>query len=285
MATVPLVLTYHSTYKTIFSSEWYDIAPRDFWSDRSSWPSPLGLSLGLGAVVVGHIFVLSYFLLFRAGKLGERVANQKVGARPYDLMEGIFTHLAQPEGFVMLGTYLTGTWMFGLMPPSYYSFSGNVNWYHVAAQLLIQDFVQYLMHHMEHYFRVIQPPLYIATHKPHHKFLNPRFFDAFNGSPADTFLMILIPLYITALIVPANVWSYMAFGSIYANWLTLIHSEYIHPWEFIFKKLGMGTSGDHHVHHALFEYNFGHLFMYWDMVFGTYKNTTSIEKFSDYVKS
>lgn len=30
--------------------------------------------------------------------------------------------------------------------------------------------------------------------------------------------MILVPLVITARLVPANVWSYMTFGSLYANW-------------------------------------------------------------------
>jgi hypothetical protein len=30
--------------------------------------------------------------------------------------------------------------------------------------------------------------------------------------------MILIPLYITANLVHCNVWTYMAFGSTYANW-------------------------------------------------------------------
>ena len=79
------------------------------------------------------------------------------------------------------------------------------------------------MHRAEH---AISPYLYRLSHKPHHRFTNPRLFDAFNGSVADTILMILVPLYTTAVCVRGvNVWSYMAFGSLYANWLTLIHSE------------------------------------------------------------
>jgi lathosterol oxidase len=78
---------------------------------------------------------------------------------------------------------------------------------------------------------------------------------------ADTILMILVPLMITARLVNANVWSYMAFGSLYANWLTMIHAEYAHPWDGLFRRLGLGTAADHHVHHKLFKYNFGHLFM------------------------
>jgi lathosterol oxidase len=286
--------------------------PRDFWNDSVGvWPSPLGLSLGLGAVVVGQFFTLMYFAFImrpqaiknnkvkddsdvkesNSGKSVPFAAIQKSGARPYDFMEGMMTHLAQPEGFVMLGGYLIGTWMMGLMPASYYSFAGGVNWFQVAQQLLIQDLVQYLMHLIEHEVKtqstigsfVIKWPfnLYTVSHKPHHRFTNPRLFDAFNGSPTDTFLMILVPLVITARLVDANVWTYMAFGSLYANWLTLIHAEYSHPWDPLFRKLGLGTSSDHHVHHKLFSFNYGHTFMYWDRIFGTYRDPTSVSVFNE----
>lgn len=85
--------------------------------------------------------------------------------------------------------------------------------------------------------------------------------------------MILLPLYATANIVrDCNVWTYMVFGSMYANWLVLIHSEYVFPWDGIFRKLGLGTPGDHHVHHKVFKYNYGHLFMWFDRMFGTYRD-------------
>jgi len=239
----------------------------------------VGLSLGLGAVVVGQFFMIIYFALRRSGYLGGLVSVQKEGARAYEWSEGLLTHLAQPEGFVMLGGYLIGTWMLGLMPASYYSFSGGIEWFKVAQQLLLQDLVQYLMHLLEHR---LSPELYKASHKPHHRFINPRIFDAFNGSVTDTFLMILVPLVVTARLVNANVWSYMAFGSLYANWLTLIHCEYHHPWDAIFLPLGLGTAADHHVHHKLFKYNFGHLFMYWDRLGGTYKNPTTVSLFTKY---
>jgi alternative squalene epoxidase len=273
---LPILLTSNGAYKDIFPSAWYDEVPRDSWNNPV-WPSPLGLSLGLLAVVVGQIFVLLYFWAFRSGFLGKLRVIQKEGAPSYEFSEGMVTHLAQPEGFVMLGAYLIGTWMFGLMPASYYSFSGGINWIHVLAQLLIQDFVQTIMHFMEH---KLDPRLYRASHKPHHRFTNPRLFDAFNGSVADTFCMILVPLAITARLVNANVWSYMAFGSLYANWLTLIHSEFVHPWDGFFRVLGLGTSGDHHVHHKLFTYNYGHLFMYWDMMFGTFKDPATVSVFN-----
>jgi len=277
---LPLLLTQQNTYEKLFPAAWYDAAPRDVTAlgTSAAWPSPLGLSLGLLAVVVGQVFVLLYFWARRHGKLGTLTAIQKEGARPYAWDEGVWTHLAQPEGFVMLGGYLTGYWMLGLMPASYYSFSGGINWAHVAVQLLLQDFVQYLMHLVEH---KLDARLYKASHKPHHRFTNPRLFDAFNGSPTDTFLMILVPLVVTSRLVHANVWSYMAFGSIYANWLTLIHAEYAHPWDGVFRQLGFGTAADHHVHHKLFIYNFGHLFMYWDRLLGTYKDPAHVSVFND----
>ena len=253
---LPLYMTCGSNrYEDIFPASWYDNEPRVV---REGWPLPLGLTLGLLAVAVGQVFVIIYFSLRRAGNLGNMTAIQKEGPRPYQLMEGIKTHLAQPEGFVMLGGYLIVYWMMDWMPSSYYSFSNGINWVHVFAQLLIVDFLQFLAHIMEHN---ISSYFYQISHKPHHRFTNPRLFDAFDGSLADTLCMILGPLFLTSRLIPANVWSYMTFGALYANWLVLVHAEYSHVWDGLFRAIGFGTAGDHHVHHKLFLFNFGHLFM------------------------
>jgi sterol desaturase/sphingolipid hydroxylase (fatty acid hydroxylase superfamily) len=278
---VPLFFTFgKERYEDIFPKTWYVTEPTSYYPfDRNNLASPVGLSLGIFAVIVGQQFVLAYFYLKRHGYFGKSVAVQKEGARKYDWAEGVTTHLSQPEGFVLLGGYLIGTWMFGVMPSTYYSFGGGINYVHVFAQLLLTDFLQYLMHLGEH---KIHPTFYQVSHKPHHRFTNPRLFDAFNGSLFDTIFMILIPLYITALLVPANVWSYMAFGSLYANWLVLIHAEYHHVWDnTVFRHIGFGTSGDHHVHHKLFIFNYGHLFTYWDRLFGTYKSPLNVDVFTD----
>lgn len=257
--TVPLILTHDDTYKIIFHESWYDDAPRDYrQASAGTRPSPLGLSLGLLAVAVGQVFTLIYFSLWKHGFLGSLHAIQKAGAPAYVFLTSLREHLSQPEGFLMLGGYLCLYWLSGLMPASYYSFAGGINWVHVFAQLLIQDALQYVMHRLEH---DVHPYFYQISHKPHHRFTNPKLFDAFNGSTADTFCMILVPLLITSRLVNANVWSYMTFGSLYANWLTLIHSEYTHPWDRVFRAIGFGSAADHHVHHKLFKFNFGHLFM------------------------
>jgi len=269
---LPLYMTCGERYRDIFPEEWY-AAP-----EPGQWPSALGLSLGISAVAVGQIFALLYHILRVKGYLGALIPIQRKGAPTYPLASELLSHLAQPEGFAMLGCYLSGTWMMGWMPASYYSFEGGVQWELVALQLLCQDGIQYLMHRIEH---KASPALYQASHKPHHRWTNPKLFDAFNGSAADTFLMILVPLFATAhLVQGCNVWTYMAFGSLYANWLTLIHSEFAHPWDAVFRSLGLGTAADHHIHHALFIKNYGHLFMYFDWVCGTYKDPATCSKFN-----
>mmetsp|Transcript_93557 Transcript_93557/g.195037 ORF Transcript_93557/g.195037 Transcript_93557/m.195037 type:complete len:334 (-) Transcript_93557:156-1157(-) len=276
---LPLLLTsglFH--YSKIFPRSWYDEEPvkptlGPYGMANPLTVKPLGLTLGIMAVAVGQVFMLFYHYLRRSAKLGKTSRIQKE-VRAYDWREGLASHLFQPEGFALIGGYLSGTWMLGWMPASYYSFSGGICWWHVAAQILLQDFFQYLMHFAEH---KVHPWIYKQSHKPHHRFTNPRLFDAFDGSLADTVVMIVLPFILVARIVPANVWSYMAFGSLYANWLVLIHSEYAHPWDVIFRSLGFGTPADHHVHHRLFVFNYGHLFLYWDRVFGTYKNPDELK--------
>ena len=260
LVSLPLILTTNDLYKDVFPSSWYDVSPTDYWNGNIGYPSPLGLTLGLITVVIGQISVLVYFCQWKIGKLGTLPLRpvQRCGAPSYKLIEAMKEHLSQPEGFVLLGGYLVASWMLGLMPSTYYSMTGGINWLHVAMQLLCVDAIQCLVHNCEHN---VSKRLYRMSHKPHHRFTNPKLFDAFNGSIADTVLMILLPLMLTARVVPANVWSYMAFGSLYANWLCLIHSEYVLPWDDLFRRIGFGTAADHHVHHKLFVYNYGHLFM------------------------
>jgi sterol desaturase/sphingolipid hydroxylase (fatty acid hydroxylase superfamily) len=191
----------------------------------------------------------------------------------YNFNKGVIDHFAQPEGFVLIGGYLSLSWMFNVMPESYYSFEGGIEWGKVAACLILQDVVQYAMHYGEH---VISPTFYKHSHKQHHRFINPKLFDAFHGSIADTTLMILLPFLVTARLVHCNVWSYMVFGSWYSCWLVLLHSEYYHVWDPLFRLLGLGTPGDHHVHHKMFNYNYGHLFMWCDKLMGTHRDVHGI---------
>lgn len=203
---------------------------------------------------------------------------QAAGAPQHVFTQALLEHLYQPSGFVMLGAYLSLYWMSNLMPASCYSFEGGIDWAKVGAQLLVQDVIQYSFHLAEH---KISAEFYKISHKAHHRFTNPKLFDAFNATPTDTFFMVLVPLIITSRIVPGvNVWTYMAFGSIFGNWLCLIHSEVHHPWDSLFRSIGFGTAADHHVHHKEFVKNYGHLFMYADRLFGTYKEPMNVKSFN-----
>lgn len=271
LLTVPLL--FQNKYEALWPREWYE-----YREERR--PSPLGLSLGIFAVAVGQVFVLIYQYLRWSGStwLGElkRIQPNAKNDTFYDYTEGLYTHLSQPEGFAMLVGYLSITWMWDMLPSTYYSFEGGIDLKRALLCLLVQDFLQYLMHRLEH---VAHAAVYRASHKPHHRFTNPKLFDAFNGSLTDTILMIVIPLFATAHVVHCNVWTYMTFGSLYANWLCLIHSEFVHAWDPLFACLGFGTAADHHVHHKLFTKNYGHLFMYWDRLFFTYKDPLTVSVF------
>lgn len=300
MLFLPLVLNHTTTchYSNVFPRSWYTQYGQN-WLNRSvevggiwEWGTtammnistkqqqhqplrhPLGLTLGISAVAIGHVFLLIYFRLHQQQILGKTTPIQRRGAVNYIYSKALANHLAQPGGFLLLGLYLTITWIFDLLPPSYYSFEGGVQYTRVALCLICQDFVQFIMHRVEH---VAHPKMYRISHKPHHKFTNPKLFDAFDGSVPDTAIMILLPLFVTAHVVrDCNVWTYMAFGSSYANWLTLIHSEVTFPWEPMFRRFGLGTAADHHVHHKFFKYNFGHLFMWFDWMAGTYRSPSEV---------
>lgn len=239
------------------------------------WPSPVGLTLGILAVFAFQVVVVGYHYARLRWCATRRVQLQP---RPYDFMQGVISHLLNLGGIVMMVVYLIASWMFDVMPCSYYSFEGGVRWWMVGAQICSQDLLMFLAHYFEHK-GPLGPAFYKKSHKPHHRFINPRLFDAFDGSVPDTFFMILVPIAITAQLLHANVWEYMLFGALWSGWLCLIHSEVHHPWDGAFRLLGLGTAADHHVHHRTFVYNYGHTMMWWDRLAGTYKHPDLVKQF------
>jgi len=214
----------------------------------------IGLSLGLSSVALGQVVTVGYYMSYN-----------RFNWKSENRLRSIIQYISQPEGFLLLGTYLSVYWITGYMPTSYYSYKGGIYWDHVLYQLLIQDFLQFCIHRLEHKYSI----LYKIFHQSHHRYTSPTLLDAFDGSIYDTMFMILIPLFITSRIVSTNVWSYMIFGTIYSNILTLIHSEVEHPWDWVFSKLGIGTPMDHRIHHRKLKQNYGHIFVYWDQICGT----------------
>ena len=234
----------------------------------------VNLLTGIIYVILCNLFLIIYLNL--ASYLFNNNFIQNKGRYQYNIFESLLKHFSYPEGFILLTLYLTLTWEFNLLPTSYYNFEEDISFKYIFIYLLCLDLIQYIMHRYEHSLSKTFPYLYNISHKLHHRYLNPKFFDAFSGSIIDTIIMILIPLFITSNIIQLNGWSYITSGCIYSSWLTLIHSQFSHPWDFIFKKFSLGTPADHHVHHVTFKYNYGHLFMFWDKLFGTYKDPSTI---------
>ena len=220
----------------------------------------MGLLLGLSSVLVGQTVVISYHVLFRS----YLIPLEPDKFKPYCFKTALKKHVSNIEGLFLLGVYLSVTYLMNWMPFSYYSSEGII-WKDVWFQLLLQDFLQYMIHRLEHKVTF----LYKHAHKQHHQYKSTKLFDAFSGSTYDTLLMILLPLFMVSRMIHTNVWSYMVFGTLYSSWLMLIHSEYRNPWDPLFEKIGFGTSSNHFQHHQRLKVNFGHLFMYWDLLGGT----------------
>lgn len=228
----------------------------------------MALGMGLGSVLWGQIVTMGVLEWKTQLYLYRNQSDKKAWNERYvHIQKHVQKHIMNIEGLLLIGGYLMFTWKMGWMPLSYERSRNGIQWINVGGQLLLQDFLQYWMHRWEHRIKW----LYRNAHMEHHKHREPVWWDAFDGTCMDTTVMILVPLFFTAQTMrQVNVWSYMTFGTIYANWLTCIHSNTELPWESFFTGIGFGTSRDHLVHHRLYAYNFGHMFMYWDKWFGTY---------------
>lgn len=211
------------------------------------------LLIGFLSIFYGQIIIITYDIMYHK--------NYK------NVLTNVTNHFLNIEGFALLGTYLSFLWLYKIFPSSYYSSRGYISFYNVTIMLLLQDFFQYCMHRLEHKFTYI----YKKTHFKHHLHINPTIYDSFSGSIGDTIIMILIPLTLTTQIIKCNLWTFITFGTLYSNTLTLIHSREKHNWEESFRYIGLGTSIDHQIHHKYLKYNYGHIFMYWDYLFNTYR--------------
>lgn len=238
------------------------------------FPSPRGLLLGLGCVVVGQVAVLAYYFVRRSVFKSQNFIQYSPPPTT-TLADDLYSHITSPESFMLVFGYLTTVWMLNLLPPAYYVLGGSVSWWQVLLQLLVVDAFTYIMHRIEHAWAW----LYIRSHKKHHHWINPRLYNAFSACVNDTVTLILIPLFLTSRVCQdVNTYTFAAFGTIYASQFTLIHCEFSHPWDPLFKLLGVGTAEDHNVHHAAFNWNYGHFFMYYDWIFGTYRDGKTLAK-------
>jgi sterol desaturase/sphingolipid hydroxylase (fatty acid hydroxylase superfamily) len=253
------------------------------WFEAKGYAEPWGLCAGLGAVAIGQLLIILYHVRRRSDPTMRPATIQ--GKQPaFGLAADLRMHFGAPESILMLAGYLACAWFgyiplpYGLnqLPRSYFDWHAPLSPLNVLLQLLVVDLLMFCMHRLEH---DVSAAYYRHSHKPHHKFVNPQIFNAFNGSTTDTLTMILVPLHGTCQLLRfCSLVDYIAFGFTYASYLMLIHSEYPHAWDGLFAKLGVGTASDHHVHHARFRYNYGHLFTYWDRLCGTYKPAQDVFK-------
>ncbi|GAB5368781.1 hypothetical protein AAMO2058_001349300 [Amorphochlora amoebiformis] len=246
------------------------------------FPDWWGLWLGIRGVLVGHVFVFSYHYVRKLYLFGKEKNIQKLEP-DFNWAEELIGHATRPEAFFMLVPYLSITWMFKLMPESYYDLDTPSTPLKIFLQFAVYDFVTYCIHRAQHKIETIY-----VTHKDHHAFINPHLFNAYSGSLQDTALLILIPLYTTVLtldMVGVRIYQqdYAWFGMLYANYFMLIHSEFSNPWDSLFEAIGIGTARDHNVHHSQLRYNFGHFFMWWDQLGGTYLSHTKVKRNRTYI--
>ena len=267
--------------RTAFSSDWMESSAA--WFEGHGHAEPWGLCAGLAGVAVGQLLIIMYHVLRRSDPATRPPTIQ--GKQPaFRLADDLRMHFGAPESVVMLASYLALAWFgyiplpWGMhqLPRTYFNWHAPLSPVNVLLQLLVVDFLMYVMHRLEH---GVSTTYYKHSHKPHHRFINPQIFNAFNGSTIDTFTMILIPLHGTCQLLRfCSLLDYIAFGFTYSSYLMLIHSEYPHAWDTVFSYLGVGTASDHHVHHAKFVWNYGHLFTYWDRMCGTYKAPAAVFK-------
>jgi len=122
--------------------------PMDYFASNG-WPDPgwpyssePALLTGLFAVACSQVVVILYhFIHLRSSS----PLIQKGAPPSSSFWVDAAGHLAQPEGFILLGSYLAGTWMFRIMPESYYSGTGGVNFLHVFLQVGVCALVRLLL--------------------------------------------------------------------------------------------------------------------------------------------
>ena len=163
--------------------------------------------------------------------------------------------------FLLPGGYLIITWMSGWMPASYYSLDGGINWFHVLCQLLITDFFQYLMHVMR-WERTHDSSLHISTVSQassfHYESTTVWCFQRISDrySLHDFNSLVDLCWNCSGKCVVVHDFRISVCQLAVSNALGI--SPCVNG---LFHAIGFGAPADHHVHHKLFLFNYGPLFM------------------------
>lgn len=148
----------------------------------------------------------------------------------------------------------------GVLPETVRTQGGGLSATDVVSLLVLQDFLQYLVHVAEHKANC-------ASHRIHHTRTHPKTADAFHAGLLDIALQLFSPLFVSIWCVRPTQESLTAFGALYALWLQWIHDDCAASLKC--RSRFMVTPFYHRTHHAHPTKNFGHFLTVWDVAFGT----------------
>src|SRR3989338_60078 len=94
------------------------LTPLEQYCIEHGFPSPRGLLMGLGSVLVFQVFVFAYYWLRRVVMKPPTI--QKNPPPNSTLAADLWAHLSSPESFFLVFGYLATVWMFRLLPETYY---------------------------------------------------------------------------------------------------------------------------------------------------------------------
>ncbi|MFI5350326.1 MAG: sterol desaturase family protein [Elusimicrobiota bacterium] len=144
-------------------------------------------------------------------------------------------------------------------------------WKNVVASLVMMDFIDWSIHYASHRF-----PLLWRLHKVHHTDLDYDLSTTFRMHPLETILGMLGGLAEFALIGPNLL------AMTIADLIAITQGQYQHAnirmpeWLEKWMSYLFITSHKHYIHHSMsaedYDTNYGHIFSFWDKLFGTYKN-------------
>lgn len=192
------------------------------------------------------------------------------------------TALGRPEGISAVVAYIgmlivlgPVTDVFDVVPYAIKDLTPTLKPLVLAAYFLVFDLLMWCIHFCQHYW----PWLYHHTHDQHHLIKSPTIVVALTGYLPDTCLLIILPFHLTQVLVPCgNFVTVFAFASLSLWHLHMIHSEFQHPWDPLFRRLGLVTTHDHHGHHLRPKKNLAHFFVMYDKMFGTYIDPSKLSQ-------
>jgi len=113
--------------------------------------------------------------------------------------------------------------------------------------------------------RGLHHPRLYWIHKLHHRYKNTTPYSAFSFHPLDGWLQ-GSPYHMFVFVFPMHKLLYFAVLFMVGLWTMNIHDRWTFDW------WGVNGAAHHTIHHTKFLYNYGQYTIFWDWVFGTWKD-------------